>query len=234
MSPGDGLLEKLIYLLGQPGNQTVDALDQTLRAETVAQLRGAGASYIRACIRDYHVQPAAKRCQGKLPGQIWCYLTLWVASRTQHRVLRDILAPLAAFLHAYTAAESEQLSHGYALDGSRVEGMNQVVCFRRPAAQERGEWLDTWLNSHSQIAIDTQSSFGYIQHIVGDTLEPESPHFDAFVEENFPAAAMASDEAFYDATGDELQRRMEGMINSVLRFIDMESLQVMPMSEYNF
>ena len=28
--------------------------------------------------------------------------------------------------------------------------------------------------------------------------------------------------------------RMEGMINSVLRFIDMESLQVMPMSEYNF
>ena len=227
-------MEKLIYLLGQPESQAVDALDHALRVETVVSLQGTGASHIRACIRDYHVQPAAKRCQGELPGEVWCYLSLWVASRTHHQVLRDILLPLASFLYAYTVAESEQLSHEYAIDGSRVEGMNHVVCFRKPTEQGRSEWLDTWLNSHSQIAIDTQSTFGYIQHIVGDTLEPGSPQFDAFVEENFPAAAMASDEVFYDATGDELQRRTEGMINSELRFIDMESLQVMPMSEYNF
>ena len=46
-------MEKLIYLLGQPESQAVDALDHALRVETVASLQGAGASgYIQHIVGD--------------------------------------------------------------------------------------------------------------------------------------------------------------------------------------
>ena len=227
-------MEKLIYLLGEPTGESIEALDASLRGEIIPALLALGASRIRTCIRDAHVEPAQAKRMGEIAQQTSCYLSLWAPSRSLHSKISPLLSPLGSFLYGYTAAESEQLFHDFEADGSRVEGMNEVVCFRKPDDQNREEWLDTWLNSHGQIAIDTQSTFGYIQHIVGDILEPGSPRFDAFVEENFPAAAMNSDEAFYDAKGEELQQRMDGMIQSVIRFIDMESIQVMPMSEYNF
>jgi hypothetical protein len=54
------------------------------------------------------------------------------------------------------------------------------------------------------------------------------------VEENFPPGAMTSDHDFYDTDGDDeqLQQRMTEMMNSCVRFIDFESIDVIPMSEY--
>ena len=114
--------------------------------------------------------------------------------------------------------------------------MNEVVMFRKPEDVDRADFLDVWLGSHTQIAIDTQSTFGYVQNIVGDTLDPGSPWFDAIVEENFPEAAMTSQEAFYNAVGNEAlyKEREKIMIDSVVRFIDFASMERMPLSEYNF
>ena len=46
--------------------------------------------------------------------------------------------------------------------------------------------------------------------------------------------AMTSDHAFYDTGGDEslLQARMKAMMDSCVNFIDFESIDVIPMSEY--
>jgi hypothetical protein len=146
------------------------------------------------------------------------------------------LNSVAATAHAYAVAESEQLKYEFDRNGARMEGLNEVVCFRKPAHQDRAEWLDIWLGSHTAVALDTQSTFGYRQHIVGDVLTAGSPVFDAIIEENFPSAAMTSQEAFYDCVGDpeEYQRRLGIMIESCIRFIDMETLEVMPTTEYNF
>ncbi len=54
------------------------------------------------------------------------------------------------------------------------------------------------------------------------------------MEENFPPEAMTSDHAFYATGGDEalLQARLKAMMDSCVRFIDFESIDVLPMSEY--
>ena len=229
-------MEKLIYLLGRPEDVSAETLNADLHNTAIAQLKALGATRIRACIRDEHVEPAAAKRQGELSDSVWCYLSLWVPSRTKHPLLKAALEPVSSYLHGYAVAESEQLFHEFQSDGSRVEGMNEVVLFRKPESMDRAAWLQIWLESHTQVAIETQSTFGYIQHLVGDALDPDAPHFDAIVEENFPAGAMNSDEVFYDSEGnpEQLQERVKTMIDSVLRFIDMESIQVMPMSEYNF
>ena len=227
-------MEKLIYLLGQPEGSDREQLKRELHDTAIPALQKAGAGHIRSCVRDASMAPAERLRRGEMAEQTWCYLSLWAPSRTHHPALRQWLQTCASFLHAYAVSESEQLFHDFQPDGSRVEGMNQVVCLRKPEQQDRADFLANWLESHTQIAIDTQSTFGYIQNIVVDAIEPGSPHYDGIVEENFPAAAMSSDEGFYDAEGEELQQRIEGMIASCIRFIDLESIQVMPMSEYNF
>ncbi|MEM8548805.1 MAG: hypothetical protein AAGF46_11670, partial [Pseudomonadota bacterium] len=194
-------MEKLIYILGQPEGQSVEDLFEALTKAHIPALIELGAKNIRACVRDSHVAPAEPLRGGQLAGELWCYLALWVNSRVLHTQIEELLAPSASFVYGYAVAESEHLFHEYANDGSRVDGMNEVVMFRKPEGVDRPTFLQTWLHSHTQIAIETQSTFGYVQNIVGDTLDENAPWFDAIVEENFPDAAMTSPEAFYDAVG---------------------------------
>jgi hypothetical protein len=71
---------------------------------------------------------------------------------------------------------------------------------------------------------------------VARTLTVGAPHVDAIIEENFPAAAISSQQAFYDAVGDEekMQANQQAMIDSVVRFIDFDRIDVLPASEYIF
>ena len=118
--------------------------------------------------------------------------------------------------------------------GERLYGMCHVVFMKHPAGQSREDWLAVWKDSHTQIAIDTQSTFGYRQNVVVRVLGDNAIPCDAIVEEHFPPEAMTSDHAFYDAGDDDelLQRRMTEMMESVARFIDFEHIDVIPMSEY--
>ena len=116
----------------------------------------------------------------------------------------------------------------------RVEGMCQVVFLQKPDRLSYEQWLDTWHHSHTQVAIDTQSTFGYRQNVVARALTEGAPPCDAIIEENFPAAAMNSQQAFYAAVGDEVKFRanQKAMIDSCVRFIDFDKIDVLPTSEY--
>jgi hypothetical protein len=118
--------------------------------------------------------------------------------------------------------------------GERLYGMCHVVFLKKPAGQSREDWLAVWKDSHTQIAIDTQSTFGYRQNVIVRAMGDHTVPCDAIVEEHFPSQAMASDHAFYDAEGNDalLQERMTAMMESVGRFVDFEHLDVLPMSEY--
>jgi hypothetical protein len=112
--------------------------------------------------------------------------------------------------------------------------MCTVVFMHRPQGLTRGQWLAYWKDSHTNIAIETQSTFGYRQNLVVCARGTDTPACDAIVEENFPPGAMASDHAFYDTGGDEvvLRQRMTAMMESCARFIDFARIDVVPMSEY--
>ena len=113
-------------------------------------------------------------------------------------------------------------------------GMCHVVFMSPPTSMDYHDWLAVWKDSHTQIAIDTQSTFGYRQNVVVRVLTEGELASHAIVEENFPPEAMASDHAFYATGGDEtvLKDHMEAMMASCSRFIDFAHIDVIPMSEY--
>ena len=155
-------------------------------------------------------------------------------SKSSHTI--QSFAELGA-TQSYVASQSEPLEVTSKVD--RVDGFCQVAFIKRPKDLSRTEFLSCWLEQHTQIAINTQSTFGYRQNIINFALplsagELEWPLMDAIVEENFPAAALDNAEVFFDAVDDpeRLQLNQSKMNDSCQQFIDFQNFDCVPMSQF--
>ena len=90
-------------------------------------------------------------------------------------------------------------------DGQRTDALAQVAFLRRPPALAYDDWQAHWQGPHTQTAIETQATFGYVQNRVIAKLTDDSPDVDAIVEELFPSAAMHDIHAYYGSDGDNLE-----------------------------
>ena len=153
--------------------------------------------------------------------------------------LDDYLADLQDLgaVQVYSVTESTAIP--CAMQPGRVEGMCQVAFLKKPAAQPLSDWLKAWLGDHTRVAIDTQSNFAYRQNLVSVPLplaqndQLDWPLMDAIVEENFPAIAMTSREAFFAAEDDpdKFEEHQQIMMQSCFKFIDFENFDCIPMSQ---
>jgi hypothetical protein len=231
-------MEKLLYPLWRAQDKSPDDFRDTLLQQLCPQLlEQGGVRGIRLCVADSAVAAAAGRRMINNAPVPDAMLSLWVDAAGAAAAWEPLIDASVARRSAYQVVESEPLVNQAAhpsKPGERVYGMCHVVFFRKPQALARQQWLEVWQGSHTRVAIDTQSTFGYRQNVVVRTLDEHSTAFDAIVEENFPPGAMTSDHDFYDTDGDDeqLQQRMTEMMNSCVRFIDFESIDVIPMSEY--
>ena len=117
--------------------------------------------------------------------------------------------------------------------GRRTPGFAQLAFLRRPDALDRAAWLDRWLNHHTEVAVATQSTFGYLQNVVARPLAGDDG-YEGIVEELFPAAARTDLSAFFDAVGDEERfgRNAGAMWESVSSFLPGGSAEVVWTSRY--
>lgn len=145
-------------------------------------------------------------------------------------VVTDAL-PFAA---AYEVEERRPLDPPELEDGSRAEALANVAILRRPDDLPREEWLARWLGPHTQVAIETQATFGYLQNVVVAALTPDAPHVDAIVEELFPPEAVGDIHAFYGSGGDdaELTRRITRLMESVATIGADRDLDLVPSSRF--
>lgn len=96
------------------------------------------------------------------------------------------------------------------------------------------QWLNLWLDQHTKVAVETQSTIRYVQNVVSRVLTNEAPVLHAVVEEGFPIEALTSPHAFYNAVDDDnlYRRNLDTMMDSCFRFIDFDKIDSIPMSEY--
>jgi hypothetical protein len=231
-------VEKIIYPLWKRAEQAID----DFRDDLVKHLGPGLAALenvhcVRVAVADTAVAEAEGRRMVSHSPAPDAALSLWVDNAGAAAAWVPAIEAHVSRMQAYLVAEAEPLVTGHThpcAPGERLYGMCHVVFMKRPETQSREDWLKVWKDSHTQVAIDTQSTFGYRQNVIVRVLSDDSIPCDAIVEEHFPPEAMASDHAFYDTGGDEaqLQERMSAMMESVARFIDFEHIDVIPMSEY--
>jgi hypothetical protein len=230
-------MEKVVYLVWKTASQSPAEFAERLRALR-RELPGAGAHRGRINIADADVAKAIGLRQVHLKPQPEAVVQVWVDSaiaRLRHRVDAAI-AGVAERFAAYLVTESQPIVNEEhpPRPGERTFGFAQVALLRRPASLAYADWLDVWHNSHTQVAVETQSTFEYVQNVVVRPLTPEAPAIDAIVEECFPPEAMTDFKAFFDAPGDEpkFKANFQRMLHSVARFIEPGRIDVIPTSQY--
>lgn len=233
-------MEKVIYAISHPDGEAPASLGERLRGEVTARLLDLGAHGTQVNVVDADVAPASRLRM--VPPEVAApdaVVSVWVDSATDHlrAPFDDAVALAGGRASAYLVTESVPLRNERhpVGPGERVPGMAQVVFFRRAPGLADADFLATWLGSHTQIAIDTQDTFSYVQNVVARVLTPGAEPYDAIVEECFPAAAMTDPGAFYDAVGDAEKLAEHGriMFESVQRFIDLSAIVVVPTSRYD-
>ncbi|MEH6623495.1 MULTISPECIES: EthD domain-containing protein [Dietzia] len=156
-----------------------------------------------------------------------------VASASACADLMEALRELGP-VSAWSVTASEPLPAAGPGPGGRCEGMANLAFLRRPERIGREEWLRTWLEEHTQVAIDTQSTTAYTQHVVVRALTADAPVIDGIVEEVFPIEAATDLGVFFDAGGDDsrMAANIEAMTASTGRFLDDGTVDAVPTGRY--
>ena len=230
-------VEKLIYPLWKSSDQEVDTLLEVLLEAGAGLADQPGVRALRLAVADSAVTPGAHRRMGATSPLPDGMLSVWMDRAGDRAVVEDALQGKVERWHCYLVAEAEPIVNTLhpASPGERVHGMCHVVFLQRPPRLSEEQWLGIWQDSHTQVAIDTQSTFGYRQNVIVRGLSYAAPPLHAMIEENFPPEAMSSNFAFYAVEeGDEagMQANAKAMLDSVSRFIDFDRIDVIPMSEY--
>ena len=166
------------------------------------------------------------------------FVSVWLdsACRAMRQPFDAVLGSLGGRVASYVVSESQALLNTRFPTplGERTPGFVQIAMFRRPRRVARESWLEAWLESHTQVAMDAQDTFLYTQNVVGRALGFDAPRYDAIVEEGYPPAAHGDLRAFFDAPGDEGKcLRNQALIGeSCARFIDFDKLDVVQTSQY--
>jgi len=229
-------MEKMIYVVWKHEGDSEKDFRQKLVEMLSPQLIKVGARHLRIGVVDEDVAPAASlRIEATKPPMAGV-ISIWADTSVRRQPFENAIQTSVSQMSGYLVTESEPIVNTthVAADGRRTPGMYQVVLLRKPPRLSREQWLEVWLGSHTQVAIDTQSTFGYRQNVVVRPLTYAAPPYDAIIEELFPAEAMTDPMVFYNAVGDEAKRKRheKAMLDSVVRFIDFDKMDRIPMSEY--
>ena len=229
-------MEKMMYMVWKHDSDSEAGFRRKLLDELSPQLIGLGARRLRISVVDEDVAPAASLRVECTKPPIAGLISIWADTSVGRRPFEDAIQASVARMAGYLVTESEPIvnTKHVVADGQRTPGMCQVVLLRKPPRLNYEHWLEIWLGSHTQVAIDTQSTFGYRQNVIVRPLTYAAPPYDAIIEELFPAEAMTDPMVFYDAAGDEAKRKRnrKAIIESVVRFIDFDKMDCLPMSEY--
>ena len=224
-------MEKLFYVLWQPGNDAV-AFTEALLA---LQINLGDAQRVRVGVPDVPLpreDPYAAMRQVAPAG----YVSFWLNSAYRRAAAEAAITAIAPRLAGYVVAESTILPARTPACGAREDGFMQVCGFAALPGLTRADLWRHWLGTHTDVAVGTQATIFYNQNVVVRPLTEHAPAWDAIVEERFPAAALDDRAVYFDSVGDgaKLDANMAAMAQSCARFIDFNTITLMNCGEYRF
>ena len=228
-------MEKLVYLVFERAERSGNELRAALLEETLPPLRLAGARGIRISVHDEDVYAGVPQVVPDFPKDppIRAMLSFWLDRADRRGPCEDALGRNAKGFAGYLVVESCPLVHTVE-PGERTSGVNQVTCITRRQGLDYDTFLKIWQQEHCEVAIELQSTRGYVRNEIVRALTESAPPFDAVVEEIFPLEALTDQRVLYNYAESEevLAEGVARMVGSAERFLDFETMEMHFMSEY--
>ncbi|MFQ6394489.1 hypothetical protein ACLMAJ_13610 [Nocardia sp. KC 131] len=216
---------KLVFALWGVGDLLAD--------ELAARLSAAGAEAVQVNISDAVVAKAMVRLTA-FDSPVAAVVSVWTRADQSVDGVIGALGSVADRVVGWRVEAVSPIELPVVPIGERAPGLSNIAFLRRPEEQPYDEWLDYWRNQHTEIAIATQATFGYVQNRVLGAATDGAPEVAAVIEELFPIEALTDPHAFYGSGGDsaELTRRFRRLMDSVAEFGANKNIDVVPTSRY--
>jgi hypothetical protein len=229
-------MEKLVYVVWKQPGTSVEELRDDLVGERGKRLIELGAKRLAVSVADEHVQYAQGSVLTRMDAPITALVSFWLDTHLDRGPLEEVIESVASRCAGYLVLESVPIVNTTQTAGlgERTPGILTVAFLEKPDRLAYDEWLDLWQGRHTRVAIETQSTFLYIQNAVVRAVTEDAPPWVAIVEEGFPREALTDQKVFYDA-GDSDEKLAENrgrMIESCQRFIDLDRIESHMMSQY--
>lgn len=229
-------MEKLIYVIWKREGESAESFRQEILGPTGRRILDLGARGLSVNLADdlaaFSRNLRISRMEKPMDGTV----SVWVDTHTRRAPIEEALERVTGRLAGYLALESMPIVNDRhrVVPGERLPGLYTIAFLQKPDFLTYEQWIDIWQGSHTQVAIETQSTFLYIQNVLVRALTKDAPPWTAIVEEAFPREAATDPMVFYDAGGDaeKLHARQMRMFDSCKRFIDFNQLESHPMSAY--
>jgi hypothetical protein len=229
-------LEKLLYVLWKKPESSVGDFGGEIRGPAASKLLSLGVDSLSVNLADEDSAFAHSLRISRMEEPLSGTLSVWLDRTQEREPVEAIIAEATARFASYLVLESVPLRNRTHLAplGERLPGFTTVAFLEKPDWLTHEAWLEQWQEHHTQIAIETQSTYLYIQNVVVRALTPDAPPWAAIVEEGFPAEAATDPMVFYAADGsrEKLRENQRRMIESCRKFIDFDRLETHPMSTY--
>lgn len=233
-------MEKIICLLWRREGEGRAAFNARCLQDLPPLLGSAGASNLRLNLEDAISARGAHLRQTRGGVHHDAVVQFWMPSA--HSSFRGgvdaALTGVSARWSGWVVAESTvipNVAHP-ALPGERTLGWAQMAFLTVPDGMFHDDWLARWQGDHTQVAVDTQANFEYVQNLVVRKITADAPPYAAIVEECFPVEALSDPAVFFDAVDDpaKLKANIDRMMESCRWFIDQGTIDVIPTSQYTF
>ena len=224
-------MEKLMYAVWKPDATAIQDFRHTLLGDTARSLLGQGVHGLAVNLADDLAVPGLRLERLNPTGTV----SIWVDSALARGPIERVLGAATARLAGWLVLESVPLvnTRHVVPIGERLPGLYNVAFLEKPDALGYDEWLARWQGAHTRVAIETQSTFAYIQNVLVRPVTAETPPWTAIVEEAFPAEASTDPMIFYRAdTPEQLAEHQRRMMESCATFIDFARIETHPMSAY--
>ena len=224
-------MEKLIYVVWKREGVAIERFRQEMLGRTAHALLERGARALSVNLADDRALPGLRMAHVDPTGTV----SVWMDTALGRAPIEAALAGVTARVVGYLALESVPIVNTKPPPpaGERIPGLYSVAFLEKPDFLTYEQWLAHWQGEHTRVAIETQSTFLYIQNVLVRPLTNDAPPWTAIVEEAFPAEAATDPLVFYNAASPEkLAEHQRRMMASCQRFIDFSRLETHPMSAY--
>lgn len=162
-------MEKVIYALWREQAVSRDNFNRRLLEEVAPQLTQ-HALGLRVNVQDESVRGGTTFRYTSTSPQMEAVVQLWVDSaHPDRRKSSDaLIAALAPRHSAWLVCESTPIRNDPhpRRPGERTEGYSHLAFITRPPRLTWEAWRDRWQGHHTQVAIETQSNFEYVQNLI--------------------------------------------------------------------
>jgi hypothetical protein len=224
-------MEKLLYAVWRHDATPVAEFRQTILETTAPALLALGVRGLAINLADDIAVPGLRIARLDPAGTV----AVWVDTALERRRIESLLHAVTPRLAGWLVLESVPLvnTRHVVPPGERIPGLYTVAFLEKPGALAYDEWLARWQGRHTRVAIETQSTFAYVQNVLVRAVTPDAPPWTAIVEEAFPAEAATDPMVFYRARSpEELAENQRRMVESCATFIDFSRIETHPMSAY--